>query len=111
MDGRRTVQLREEHDGADSRYLTARLEANGDLRLSGQDLGPGTAMVSSDGEYEWEQVVPAEHIPTLLAALDAPAGAAILDELSARWSGPASYDLERRIRDSGIPVRLWTYGG
>jgi hypothetical protein len=110
VDGRRTVLLRDEHDEDDSRYLTAQLEANGDLRLSGQDLGPGTWMVSSDGEYEWEKVVPAAHIPTLLSLLDAPAGADILDELAARWTGARSYDLERRIRDSDIPVRLWTYG-
>ena len=68
-------------------------------------------MVSSDGEYEWEQVVPAAHLPTLRSLLDVPTGADILDELAARWTGAASYDLERRIRDSDIPVRLWTYGG
>ena len=103
--------LRDEHDGADSRYLTARLEANGDLRLSGQDLGPGTRPVSGDGEYEWETVVPAGHVPALLRALDAPADADVLEELAARWTGPASYDLERRISSSDIPVRFWAHGG
>jgi hypothetical protein len=104
-----TVQLRSEHNGADHRYLIAHLEPNGDLRLSGQDIGPGTSAVSSDGEYEWENVVPAAHIPALLEALGAPADADILAELAARWTGPASYELERCLRESDIPVRLWVH--
>jgi hypothetical protein len=111
VDGRRTVRLREERNGDDSRYLTAHLEANGDLRLSGQDLGPGTGMVSSDGEYEWEKVVPADHLPTLRSLLDVPDGADLLDDLAGRGTGSASYELEQRLRDSDIPVQLWTYGG
>ncbi|SNR31230.1 hypothetical protein [Blastococcus mobilis] len=111
MDGRPRVLLRDEHDGENSRLLTACLEENGDLRLSGQDLGSGTRVISSDGEYEWETVVPTAHIPALLRALDAPADADILDELAARWTGPASYDLERRIRSTDIPVRFWSRSG
>jgi hypothetical protein len=111
VDGRRRVILRDEHDGGNSRLLTARVEANGDLRLSGQDLGSGTAPVSSDGEYEWETTVAAADIPALLEALNAPATADVLDELEARWTGRASYDLERRLRSSDIPVDRWVYGG
>ena len=111
MDAQRTVALREERNGEDSRYLDARLEANGDLRISGQDLGPGTWPVNSDGEYEWVKVVPAEHVPALMRLLGAAADADVLDELAARWTGPGSYELERRIRESDIPVKLWTYGG
>ena len=59
--GRRSVVLRAEHTGNESRHLSAELTAGGDLRLADQDLGPGTADVSSDGDYEWETVVPAEH--------------------------------------------------
>jgi hypothetical protein len=111
VDDDRQVRLRDERDGRDIRVLTARREATGDLRLSGHDLGAGTGPVSGDGEYEWETVVPDAHIPALLAVLGAPAGADILDELAERWTGQASYDLERRIRNSGIPVRRWAYGG
>ena len=109
MNDRRTVLLREEHDGEDHRYLEPRLEPNGDMRISGQDIGPATAPVSPDGEYEWEKVIAEEHVPTLLALLGAPADADILDELAARWTGRGSYELERHIRESGIPVRFWCY--
>ncbi len=105
------MSLRAERTGPDTRYLDAKLNEDGDLRIIGQDLGPATWPVSSDGEYEWEKVVPAEHLPALLRALDAPDDADILEELATRWTGAASYDLERRIRDSDIPVKLWTYGG
>jgi len=109
MSHSRKVSLRDEHNGEDHRYLDASLEPNGDLRISGQDLGPGTAPVSDDGEYEWEKIIAKEHIPALLALLGAPAEADILNELATRWTGRASYDLERHIRDSNIPVRYWCW--
>jgi hypothetical protein len=52
---RREVQLRAERDGADARFLWAYLDDEGGLHIDGQDLGPGTAISSDDGEYEWFQ--------------------------------------------------------
>ena len=68
-------------------------------------------MVSSDGEYQWEKVVPAAHVPALLAAVDAPADVDFLRKTRRPLDRRGSYDLEPRIRDSDNPVRLWTYGG
>ncbi len=109
MEATRSVALRAEHDGEDSRYLTAYLDARGDLHIYGQDLGPKTAPVSNDGEYEWDKTVTREHIPDLLALLGAPADADILDELAAHWTATASYHFERKLRDSDIPVRFWSW--
>ncbi len=47
------ISLRADEKGPTWRYLTASLNAEGSLVLAGQDLGPGTAIVSSDGEYEY----------------------------------------------------------
>src|SRR3978361_2255072 len=87
--GDRFVYLRSERDGADSRYLTARRVASGDLWIEGQDLGPATDVVSSDGEYEWVWTVAVDRMPELLGLLGAAPDADVLDELAARWTGPA----------------------
>jgi hypothetical protein len=100
----RRVTLRRERAGADSRFLEAYLDASGDLHLDGQDLGPGTAPVSADGEYEWFQRIAAADVPRLLALLGAPAGEDVLDVLERGWRGARSYELERILRTSGIPV-------
>jgi hypothetical protein len=98
----RTVQLREEHKGKDDRYLSASLDDEGNLVIEGQDLGPGTAVVSSDGEYEWTRVIRAKDIPQLLRLLDAPIDADVLAE---SWRAN-SYELERRIRHGKLPSSL-----
>jgi hypothetical protein len=59
----RTVLLRAEQDGRNQRFLRASLNAEGALVIEGQDLGPKTALVSSDGEYEWSRTILREHIP------------------------------------------------
>lgn len=104
----RTVSLRAEQDGRDHRYLRATLNTHGDLVIEGQDLGPKTASVSSDGEYEWSRTILREHIPQLLILLDEPASADILSTLERHWTGPKSYELESRISESDIPSALWT---
>jgi hypothetical protein len=96
------VVLRDERDGEDHRYLTARRNEAGDLLVEGEDWGPATRPVSSDGEYEWGWTVPADKIPELLRVLDADPEADVLHVLSARFSGAASYVLERRLRESRL---------
>lgn len=107
---RRTVTLRDERDGADTRWLGAYLDAGGALHVDGHDIGPGTAMISSDGEYEWFKTVAASDLPRLVEALGGQPGDDVLDLLEASWTGTRSYDFERVLRTSGIPVNLsnWT---
>jgi len=100
----RTVTLRKERDGEDSRHLWAYLDDAGGLHIDGQDLGPATAVVSPDGEYEWFQTIRAEHLPRLLALLGGRPGDDILTLLDQRWSGARSGDLERLLRESDIPI-------
>ena len=75
----RRVTLRDERSGPDSRHLSAYLDDDGDLHIDGHDLGPGTAPVSNDGEYEWHEKISADDLPRLLVLLGAPADALILD--------------------------------
>lgn len=103
------VTLRDEVDGGDRRYLGAQLDATGSLVIDGQDLGPSTAPVSSDGENEWRVTISAKDIPGLLTLLDAPPAANILDFLAEKWTGSPSHELDKRIRESEIPRRFSSY--
>jgi hypothetical protein len=109
----RTVSLRAERNGADWRNLDAYIDEAGNLVIDGQDLGPGTAMMSDDGEYEWKYTFPPSSIGPLLAALGGGAGEHILDVLSRRYTGPGSYDLEAVIRATKdtIPRQFWNWRG
>ncbi|MBI5596380.1 MAG: hypothetical protein HY928_09865 [Elusimicrobia bacterium] len=107
----RKVVLREERDGSDSRHLWAYLDDEGDLHIDGQDLGPGTAPVSPDGEYEWHQTIRKKDLHRLMLLLGGAAGDDLLDLLGKNWSGPRSGDLEKLLRESGIPTEFSAYSG
>ena len=106
----RSVELLAEHrkDGS-SLYLTAKVSEDGDLRIEGQDLGPITAMVSPDGEYEYWYTIQAHDVPALAAALGGSTHADVLDLLEDRWSGHESYGLGEAIRQSGVPFKFFCY--
>lgn len=104
----REVVLRDERAGRNSRRLWAYVDEHG-LHIDGQDLGPGTAAVSGDGEYEWFKTFAPENVPPVVALLDGQTGEDVLDMLE-RWAG-RSYELEALLRDSGIPHELFTHSG
>ena len=107
----RQVTLRDERCGPDSRHLWAYLDDDGNLHIDGQDLGPGTAPVSADGEYEWFKKISAHDLPTLLALLGVPLDANVLDVLERQWSGDRAGDLETLLRESGIKVETYVWSG
>ena len=84
---RRTVTLRQERRGDDVRWLGAFVDGAGALRVHGQDLGPGTAMVSSDGEYEWFMTVAAGDVQRLVALLGGQPGDDVLELLEGEGPG------------------------
>ena len=105
----RTVTLRDEVNGDDRRYLGARIDEAGDLVLEGQDLGPSTAPVSPDGEYEWWVTIAAKDIAQLLDLLDAAPSSDVLEILEENWSGARTHELERPIREGALPHRVSAY--
>jgi hypothetical protein len=108
---RRVVTLRSERDGPMMRYLGASVDETGALKIKGQDLGPGTEMVSSDGEYEWFETIAAGDVPRVIALLSGEPGTDVLDLLEQHWTGTQSYELERRLRESDIPRNISTWSG
>ena len=107
----RQVTLRDETSGLDRRHLWAYLDDEGNLHIDGQDLGPGTAPVSTDGEYEWFKKISAHDLPKLLTLLGAPPDADVLDVLDRQWSGDRAGDLETLIRNSGFKVETSVWSG
>lgn len=105
----RKVVLREERVGRDYRYLEAYLDEQGRLHIDGQDLGPGTAIVTSDGEYEWFETYAAQDVPRIVELLGGKPGENVLDLLERNWCGAACDELERLLRESDIPVhrQVW----
>ncbi|MEP7216070.1 MAG: hypothetical protein ABI782_07430 [Anaerolineaceae bacterium] len=99
------VTLRDEQQGHDRRALWAHVDDAGAHHIDGQDLGPGTASVSSDGEYEWFRTFSAAHLPQVIELLDGRPGEDPLD-VPERWIG-RSYELERRLRESTRPSELF----
>lgn len=107
----RVVLLRSEQEGPDARYLRAYLDGQGNLHIDGQDLGPVTSIVSRDGEYEWGRTIQKEDLPNVIALLDGSPEDHILDLLERNWTGKRSGELERRLSESAILSRLWTWSG
>lgn len=97
--------------GINARYLWAYLDNHGNLHIDGQDLGPATAMVSEDGEYEWFQVIDAADIPRVVRLLDGEPGTNILDLLKQKWTGAYADMLEQRLQQSDIPIKRSTWSG
>lgn len=54
-----SVVLRDTRDDGGTRYLEAFVKSNGDLIISGQDLGPGVEAFFGVSEYEWAWTVAA----------------------------------------------------
>jgi len=104
MSGKRVI-LRDDHFGDDIRRLEAYLDEAGNLRLDGHDLGPGTAIVSDDGEYEWVETIATSDLPRLVELLGGTPGEDILDLLSRRYTGAAAGEFTRILYDSGIPIK------
>jgi hypothetical protein len=105
----RKVVLREERHDKDYRYLEAYLDEEGALHIDGQDLGPSTAIISSDGEYEWFRTIAAEDVPRLAAVLGAAPGEGILDLLERKYRGADAHELERLLSDSGIAFKFYSF--
>ena len=107
----RIVTLRHEVDGPDTRHLWAHVDQEGNLHIDGQDLGPKTAIVSADGEYEWFQTIDRSELPKLSGVLGGKPKDDILDVLEENWTGPQASELEALLRESDIEVDRFVWSG
>ena len=107
----RVITLRNEIDGPNSRHLRAHLDPEGNLHIDGHDLGPKTAIVSSDGEYEWFQTINKSELPKLIGLLGGKPEDDILDVLQENWTGQRVADLEALLLESDIEVKRFVWSG
>ncbi len=107
------ITLREDHTGHDVRRLWARVDANGDLLIEGQDLGPGVASFWGAGssEYEWIITVRAPHIPSLVAALGGRSGDDVLSLLAGRFRDDDRCASKSFLEERGVPIEFWSRVG
>jgi hypothetical protein len=107
-----TIVLRDEKRADGSHLgLWAYLDTAGQLHIDGQDLGPVTRTVSTDGEYEYFKIVRHDYIPGLVAVLGGKPEDDILDLLKENWTGEKSYELEDIMRECDVPIVLAVYSG
>jgi hypothetical protein len=99
------VVLRSTSDASGSRFLEARLDADGTLRIEGQDLGPGVSAVFGPGltEYEWWWRLPADAVPAAVAALGGSPGDDPLLVLRA-WFAQHGVDPGSALREAALPI-------
>lgn len=88
------MTLRDEADETDARHLSAYLDDKGDLHIDRSEPRAGTAIVSSDGEYEWYRNVAAADVSRVVELLG---GGPDDDVLERDWTGDRSYHLEARL--------------
>ena len=103
----RVVTLRNIRSGSNKFNLRVYIDEAGCLHIDGQDLGPVTASGGSeDGEYEYFKTIDAKYIPQVVTLLGGKPGDDILQLLAQNWSGERSFELERILGKSGIPIRV-----
>lgn len=103
------VVLRDTRDADGSRRLVARLVANGDLVIEGQDLGDAVERAFGAREYEWTWTIAASELATLRAALGIDDD--LLPALQRRFGGAAAAGLGRFLEAHGIRVSGWSRTG
>jgi hypothetical protein len=90
-------------------YLTARLNHQGDLVLSGQDLMSSKPdhPLRSD-EYEYSKTYVSSTFPAILAALGEAPGSEIMTVIAAHWCGDEkAFEFEQLLAAAEIPNDIW----
>jgi len=104
-----SVVLRDTRDESGTRYLEASISPNGDLIISGQDLGPGVEEILGVYEYEWVWTIAASDCGQLLGALGAHTD--LLSALSERFSGERDNELQSFLESAGVRYESWARAG
>ena len=117
--GPRRVVLRDERTTGDRRFLSAAIDAQGDLIFTGHDLGDGVGVLSGYSEYEWTVTIAAVDVPKLAAALNVRGvfgtswrcNGRLLRALQRRFSGGNESQLVPFLEKQGIPHAFWNRVG
>jgi hypothetical protein len=110
---KRKILLRSTRDASGSRNLWAKINAEGDLVIEGQDLGSGVSEFWGPGntEYEWDWTIRKESLPKLVAELGGGEDGDVLSLLAARFFGDAAAEIESFLKAHEIPFEFWSRVG
>lgn len=100
------VTLRNIKDVDGIRMLEASINDEGDLLISGYDLGDGVERMWGVREYEWEWTVTAANLPLLLNALGVTDY--LLSALQQQFSDDNAGLLHSFLEDNNIPTQRWS---
>jgi hypothetical protein len=89
-----------EEKGPTSRFIYAKIEDNGDVVVSGQDVGEAPRKFFNDGDYEFWVTVKEEHKDQLILVL--------IEKL---WKGKfkAVEEFREFLKEKGIPSEWMTW--
>lgn len=106
----RSVTLRDLRDERGSRHLSATLDADGTLRIEGQDLGDGVERFFGPGnrEYEWALTIRPSDVERLGETLNAGKKAGLLAALQQRFSGEAAAEIQTFLDEHEIAYEFWS---
>ena len=104
------VVLVEERSGADSRTIWASLAENGDLVISGHDIGPGVERVFGSDEYEFAHTIPFDYVLPFLKILGATKVTDVLTALR-HFGGPHYEEITDALETAkqSMPIRFWNH--
>ena len=104
------VVLVEERNGADSRTIWASLAENGDLVISGHDIGPGVERVFGSDEYEFAHTIPFDYVLPFLKILGATKVTDVLTALR-HFGGPHYEEITDALETAkqSMPIRFWSH--
>ena len=106
---RTEVVLLDEWLDGESRHVTAKLTEEGNLVVSGQDIGPSVERIFGSDEYEYAHTIPADHIATFFELLGASQVTDILgaiDHFGGRRYSEISDALE--VAKAIMPIGFWS---
>lgn len=104
------VVLVEERSGADSRTIWASLAENGDLVISGHDIGPEVERVFGSDEYEFTHTILFNNVLPFLKILGATKVTDVLTALR-HFGGPRYQEITDALETAkqSMPIRFWSH--
>lgn len=90
--------------------LEARYNDDGDLVITGHDIGTFVAAAMRGDEYEYAKTFAKQDFPVLLQALGEEPSSDVLDVIEARWCGDdRSFEFEHRLTAAGVACEFWCW--
>ena len=100
------IILRREQSATNSRYLSAEINADGDLVFEGQDLGKRVEDIFGYSEYEWVWTVKAKDLALFEKALGCSGD--LLEHIERTFSHENAAQLYDFLQTHKIPFETWS---